>query len=218
MADFPIIFSAPMVRALFAGRKTMTRRLLYTRRKVKNGKVNATMLQGYEPGSGRLTPEGFPDDHGPDEFFTLTGWHKAKPGDRLWVRENLVRGAANVARYNVDHGQVWSPAGPTGGVAPWRWQKPNLNSIHMPRWASRLTLELTATRIERLQDIREADAIAEGVKPEPFPGDGWAPNKAAFAGLWMQLHGQSSWYHNPWVVRLTFKVHHTNIDAMEKAA
>ena len=98
---------------------------------------------------------------------------------------------------------------------PWR------PSIHMPRWASRLTLIVTATKIERLQKIANADAIAEGCgvsldhptperTREPFPVE-------AFKTLWMKLHGADAWDDNPEVVALTFTVHKANIDAVKRA-
>ncbi len=106
-------------------------------------------------------------------------------------------------------------------------------SIHMPRWASRLTLELTDVRVERLQDMEgqhpsESDAIAEGVnkihhgdgayyysafRNEPHPKN-WCDPTDAFRELWEKLNGNGSWDLNPWVWVLSFKVHHANVDAV----
>jgi hypothetical protein len=117
-------------------------------------------------------------------------------------------------------------------------------SIHMPRWASRLTLEVTDVRLQRLQDISDEDAIAEGFKSitkdgnlikygipdrDSFPGtdnDGWpwaewsTDPRQAYARLWESLHGKGSWKANPEIVALSFMIHHCNVDRFisEKAA
>jgi hypothetical protein len=93
-------------------------------------------------------------------------------------------------------------------------------SIHMPRWASRLTLIVTATKVERLQDISEAEARAEGVDPAIAGQDAHGPVKTyrtGFVRIWGDLHGTESWLSNPEVVALSFSAHQTNIDAMPKA-
>jgi hypothetical protein len=94
----------------------------------------------------------------------------------------------------------------------------------MPRWASRLTLTVTDVRVQRLQEIAEADAVAEGVNPclegnqcPDGPHGGCCAMydpKDAYAALWNSLHGPDAWDANPWVYALTFTVHHRNIDAM----
>lgn len=212
MTDIPIIFSAPMVRALLDGRKTMTRRLAW----YSNKKQGEHFI----------------------EKARASAWQRVKPGDRLWVREEF-SGA-----YSLRHkpprewppnseGWYWADGEPRYGD----WTKPK-PSIHMPRWASRLTLIVTATKIERLQAISDADAQAEGIveddgsEPDIWyvPGSGGTeigrkmdpllanrPSKV-FAGLWRALHGPDAWDANPEVVALTFTVHKQNIDAMGKAA
>lgn len=188
MTDFPIIFSAPMVRALLDGRKTMTRRMAW------RWKVHLEKLPTQEP----------------------TPWQNVKPGDRLWVRETAlywirnsdnkrVKVAAYAAEgYQLETGERWTP------------------SIHMPRWASRLTLHVTATKIERLQSISSADAIAEGcgvMLDHPNPSSTHEPFPAlAFRDLWRRLHGPASWDANPDVVAITFKVEQANIREARKAA
>lgn len=226
MNDLPVIFSAPMVRALLDGRKTMTRRLAW-------GKPMPGL---YESSGGPLTPIPRPSP-----------WQKVKPGDRLWVRENFspCNGSDDRnpkikdASYAVlaDGAQVFRDGRQVAGLdeyAPgaldnivWR------PSIHMPRWASRLTLTVTATKIERLQEMSAPDAIAEGIEMEsadpPFyyvPGiwphsitavgieePGRIPHAVrSFAKLWTHLHGAESWDANPEVVALTFTVAKQNID------
>jgi hypothetical protein len=110
----------------------------------------------------------------------------------------------------------WSP-----GDSPCRWRP----SIFMPRWASRLTLTVTDVRVQRLQDISEADAVAEGIQPlnsgfgyyDPTGSQGaaftWAAD--AFGHLWNSLHGPDAWDKNPWVAAYTFTVQHGNIDEVE---
>lgn len=196
MTDHPIIFSAPMVLALLEGRKTMTRRLAW-----RFSDVN--------------------DNH----TKTATSWQKVKPGDRLWVRESLQRFDRETQYVATMTGVV---AGP--GIARhseralWEWGKSSLPSIHMPRWASRLTLTVTATKVEGLQEITREEAIAEGV--ENYGGErDWRVGDcegtdpvAAFSALWWSLHGIGAWNENPEVVALTFRVTRANIDSMEKAA
>lgn len=206
MTDRPIIFSAPMVRALLDGRKTMTRRLALSSR-----------MKEVRPGRSRRVPIPSP-------------WQKAKPGDRLWVRENFTdRFVEN------DHCAKWVAYAADGLMFDHATGKRDANvvplkmrpSIHMPRWASRLTLVVTAVRIEPLQNISDADAKAEGIylpgshelythDPAVRAGNynGRAP-AGAFKNLWCEINGPDSWSANPEVVALTFEVHKANIDAMQ---
>lgn len=172
MTDHPIIFSAPMVRALLDGRKTQTRRL------------------------------------------ATSPLAKIAPGDRLWVRENFQ--LLSFGDYAVTRAQPCDfRYAATDRLAdadrdvrgyPWR------PSIHMPRWASRITLTVEAVHAQQLQEISEADAIAEGCPcqtPEELAGmeaRGW------FCDLWESLHGVDAWAANPAVVAITFSVHRGNID------
>jgi len=104
-----------------------------------------------------------------------------------------------------------------GGAQELKWNP----SIHMPRWASRLTLTVTDVRVQRLQDISAADSIAEGVECETCAamaqsachGKGCFSSLADFRALWNSLHGPDAWDANPWVVALTFTVEQRNIDA-----
>lgn len=186
MRDIPIIFSAPMVRALLDGRKTMTRRLAW---RVLDGKA---------------TLGGEPD-------LISSPWQKVKPGDRLWVRENF-----HAAKQSTHPALTFYAAdGDCGEIKL-------TPSIHMPRWASRLTLVVTATKIERLKEISGRDSIAEGVECPTCTAMGKSAcnrlgcfaSKGAFAELWCRLHGRESWDANPEVVALTFTVHRCNIDSL----
>lgn len=207
MTDYPIIFSAPMVKALLSGRKVMTRRLAWRQ----------TIASPKKPRPGAA--------HGEDGYsYYPTSWQRVKPGDRLWVRENLTVGYWPCrADYSADSTQV-----PSGDKLPHDKLYPRITvpSIHMPRWASRLTLVVTATKIERLNDISEADAQAEGM-PKPYFGDGDPPftenaimvsRVKQFRNLWNALHGDGAWADNPEVIAMSIIVHKQNINAMKVAA
>lgn len=202
--DRPIIFSAPMVQALLREAekpgtgKTMTRRLAWRKPKSVGGGMIRT----------KTSP-----------------WWVVKSGDRLWVRESLQRFDREppTAQYIASMTGVVAPPGierHPNGAALWQWRNKALPSIHMPRWASRLTLVVSATKTERLQEISEKDARAEGVEPAVAGADETRQIKTyrtGFVRIWRKLHGEESWLENPEVVALTFTVHKTNIDAMPKA-
>lgn len=213
MADRPIIFSAPMVQALLAGRKSQTRRVLKPQPDFRGGVGDYHDAEewGWEDEDGYhvsvldICPNGF------------------RVGDRLWVREAVCWVSGWGWRYRADNDDL-AEKRETGEVSRWR------PSIHMPRWASRLTLTVTDVRVQRLQDISEADAIAEGIQrligskgPNYFTreisgkwsGSFNAPTAAeVYSDLWNSLHGPDAWDANPWVVALTFTVQRGNIDQM----
>lgn len=226
MTDIPIIFSGAMVRAWLAGTKSMTRRLLYSERKAKGGIIpaSATALEGHPPPRVDLTKH-------IDTYYTLSGWQKVKPGDRLWVRENLTYDwKTSCWRYRADGvsllGTVSRSELPR--PTPDRWPLGVCNSIHMPREFSRLTLIVTATKIDRLQATTEEDAIAEGIHhaSPPSPVNFWTDGvstisstpRGAFGGLWQHLHGIDSWNANPDVVAISATAIKANIDSLEKVA
>lgn len=198
MTDYPIIFSAPMVRALFDGRKTMTRRLAW--RVAKRSKD-------------------FPGVVG--SFLVKSPWQNVKPGDRLWVRENFavidggtIRDGAGGAMDYVDTEIIYAAdRKPYTKITP---------CIHMPRRLSRLTLIVTATKIEPLQAITEDDAMAEGA---PLAVAGVDSRRGpirmyrtGFVALWRDLHGPDAWMENPDVVAVSFRVIQSNVDAVEAKA
>jgi hypothetical protein len=156
----PILFSAPMVRAIIEGRKTMTRRL------VKNLATAWSFTEG-DPSVG-------------DYLKCPYG----KLGDRLWVRETWCKWLGDTEIIYKSDCESQSIAG------KFTW-KP---SIHMNRAYSRILLEITDVRVEKLQDISEDDARAEGVEPMSFPD------------LWQSIHSEESWKSNPWVWAVSFKV------------
>lgn len=220
MKDYPIIFSAPMVRALMDGRKTMTRRLAWR-------EPSEEFLEYVSAVSGGIPSRisGKP-----------TIWQKVKPGDQLWVRETCsaveTHDGFDGVRYEAD--QVWRVIDNTSEAAD-KWidlfnyrnrRGATVPPIHMPRWASRLTLVVTATKMERLQEITPEDAEAEGVfrhiaecSLDKVFRDQRGPQAITyFRELWERLHGPGSWEANPEVVAISFKPHICNIDHMDRAA
>ena len=208
--DIPIMFFAPMVRALLEGRKTMTRRLAW-----RNGRA----IEGANLRLGHKIER--------QKFFPASPWQRVKPGDRLWVRETIVPSSCGfdydaggddeieLADLTNEQIEFWNKR---AGVKP--DNSPKVSPIHMPRWASRLTLIVTATKIERLQEISEEDAKFEGAVLDPLAERKFGYPQtyyAAFADLWETIHGSNTWDANPEVVALTFTVHKINIDALPKA-
>lgn len=229
MADRPIIFSGPMVRALLDGRKFQTRRLLKLAGRAPEY-IGPRGCQDDPTCWGWETPDGYFVTVEGDEKEHALGWRNGwrdwagayAPGDRLWVREAWRAGRGydgasirDMARFS----RIWFEADDANDNADaiGRRLRP---SIHMPRWASRITLTVTDVRVQRLQDISEADAVAEGIKGHGgrFSGygkaaDQWMGPIDSFASLWISLNGTQSWDANPWVVALTFNVERRNIDA-----
>lgn len=167
----PILFSAPMVRAILDGRKKQTRRVVKFKKKI--GVLNN------------------------DEFLMLCP--HGKRGDRLWVRESFLQDSGGFI-YRAD-GDFEGNAKILGGWRP---------SIFMPRWASRILLEITNVRVERINDISEEDAIAEGVDGEKEAaaiGSTWYDKpRRAYRRIWESINGQGSWDLNPFVWVIEFKV------------
>lgn len=209
MTDRPIIFSAPIVQALLAGRKTQTRRVL--RNQPANVYFNDESSTWFEWWYEGREPCGAPTRE-VERPLKLP----YSVGDRLWVRE------AHAISANIDL-PVWFRLGHEEAKAPGprvdvKWRP----SIHMPRWVSRLTLIVDDVRIERLQDISEDDARAEGVrkvagffqveKPNRMVA-GCTSARAAYALLWHSLNAKRApWSSNPWVAAISFRVVKTNID------
>ena len=227
MTARPIIFSGPMVRALIAGTKTQTRRVMKPQPPTECSIHYMLGDESWVPASQR-TPlrhhwEAWrgPLYHARPER-ALAGSFEAKmpckSGDMLWVRETWAKltdlthndpgsqALCDGCFYRADGGTVDSE------IPRWR------SSIHMPRWASRLTLAVTEVRVRRLQDISEEDARAEGVQ-------GYASGSAniltgqigaigAFSHLWNSIHGPDGWAANPWVCAVSFAVHLANVDTL----
>lgn len=217
MKERPILFSGPMVRAILEGRKTVTRRIVkpqphdfihafsFELHPFASSTFNGTPAEGIA-----VSPE--------RKVWVMEDWCKnvvgiygrckyGQPGDRLWVRETwrcrggreyeyqkhqpsiLYRCDAEVVDYCT---AVWRP------------------SIFMPRWASRITLEIESVRVERLHDITEEDAKAEGVSESMScgyldNGTSSCSPRCKFKNLWQSINGKGSWDLNPWVWMIQFK-------------
>lgn len=204
MADKGIIFSAPMVRALLDGRKTQTRRLLNPQPEFVTGRGRRI----YRDVDWRKTwredcDDDLPYSHG-DRLYVREAW--SHTGQGVWT----IQAARIVGRSGV----IYRADGDVPGAKYWP-------SIHLPREFSRLWLAVTDVRVQRVQDISEADALAEGIQPSPggwwsgADGQAAANPQAAFALLWNSLHTKhgETWDDNPWIVAVTFDVHRGNIDA-----
>ena len=244
----PIIFKAPMIRALLDGSKTQTRRTLKRQPDITSFVISDSVM-------------------GPKALRHLA---KYATGDLLWVREawRIGRWNETIGAFALDYCDgprkdwlidatdtdsrrflsMWEiccneleekgvEVSDDGlyhwdlGNSPLRWRSP----IHMPRWASRLTLEVTDVRVQRVQDISEADAWAEGVKTWRA---GWGLKEQAgfflrdkeaigatrggsvsqklFCLLWESIHGPGAWHRNDWAAAYTFKVHQMNVDEFLK--
>ena len=256
MKERPILFSAPMVRAILAGTKTQTRRVC----KPAQSHALSAVVEVPDPQERGQVYDGsrFGDEEGDVRFASPYG----QPGDRLWVRETWTDehplaiqegrysqpGRAGIPgppavkyrtiyRADGEPLQIWRNAdqlhpyftlsGPASRIDA---EYPTISSnytkrgtgvhwapsIHMPRWASRITLEITSVRVEQLQDISEADCIAEGCTKNhnsyywggPHAVSGlkqMATAKAAYRDLWESINGSGSWDANAWVWVVEFK-------------
>tara|TARA_E500000305_G_scaffold106512_1_gene105244 strand:+ start:447 stop:1016 length:570 start_codon:yes stop_codon:yes gene_type:complete len=181
----PILFNGDMVRAILEGRKTMTRRVM----KHQPGEVTAVgrPLFFQDGDTGRRVSPKCP---------------YGQQGDHLWVRETFADEAGDTRKYLGDH--IYYRADGDGVDLQGGFWTP---SIYMPRWASRITLEVTGVRVERLQDISEVDAHNEGITLDmlPYNPADQHPCRTWFRGLWEQINGPGSWDANPWVWVVEFR-------------
>ncbi|MGJ5663117.1 hypothetical protein [Morganella morganii] len=221
MKERGIIFNAEMVCAILDGRKTQTRRLAEFK----------VIEEGYNLNFSGLK-SGFYCYGVPSSGFVLRSmgagcWNDrtfplycpfGNVGDRIWVRETfglrVVRDAAGgtgeFITYRASKPDAVYCTCASGDVIPMKWKPPS----QMPRRSSRILLEITGVRVERLQDISEEDAINEGVKS--FPDGHWKCYQSdygkysptaigSFSTLWNSINGEDSWYKNPWVWVIEFK-------------
>ncbi|HCI6306017.1 morphogenetic protein [Klebsiella pneumoniae] len=214
MKERGMIFNGEMTRAILDGRKTQTRRPVKFPVHDKN--------LGCELAGNELAGELSAGNYLNSAF--------GKPGDRIWVRETWQaihdycdenghvderRYARSIPRHRGNYWhpvyeEAWGNESREDREFPWR------PSIHMPRWASRILLEITDVRVERLNTISEKDATAEGVPPAgsllpDYPGTFLTPKgdfataKVAFQRLWESIYGEESWNANGWVWVIEFK-------------
>jgi hypothetical protein len=230
-----------MIRALLDGRKTQTRRVLKPwpgdQAKWLNmetlhasptcylAEVDGNLgVQMQHPLAGTVQPYGEVDPMSPLTWVRL----KYTYGDLLWVRETIRREETDQGVgypvYAADNSRVRF-------AGKWFRQRHVIPSIHMPRWASRLTLVVTDVRVQRVQDISSSDVLAEGVEPNhrelrSIPRSAGeirkrdmyhAAHTGPFSDLWDSINAKRGfgWDANPWVVALTFDVHKCNIDQMK---
>lgn len=216
MRVLPILFSTPMIQAIKEGRKTQTRRAVTKSRSTTSGDWSSLSLD-------KAFVDGLDADYKYLKAPHLTDgtshrvYSRYEVGDVLWVREAFCLSV---------HMNCWNPGDPNEYV--YRADDPPLSmtiddkwkpSIHMPKDAARIWLKVTSVRPERLQNISEKDAIAEGVNPWisisdwnsikglnwviPSP---WLENQMAFTFLWYKINGTESWEANPWVWVIEFEV------------
>ncbi|MGQ5289780.1 hypothetical protein ACULN0_10555 [Pectobacterium actinidiae] len=206
MKERGIIFNGEMVRAILSGQKTQTRRV------VANVRPDncLTLRKPTKTKSGVHTHVLDAPQHDLCPF--------GKIGDRLWVREasglqirhDALGGTGEFRVYRASNPDAIRYKTASGEIAPIKW----VPSIHMPRHASRITLEITDVRVELLNSISEEDAQAEGV--ESLHGGYWRhyqpewtqhqlSAKSSFATLWKSIYGAESWNENPWVWAVSFK-------------
>lgn len=221
MADRPITFSAPMVQALLSGRKTQTRLVL-------------------KPQPAWGTPEHYQPMSDEDPYWAVFDADHVEtrlriryaPGDRLYVKEAW-RPTYDAEGWREDLARVARPSDFDPKMTAIEYLADGTNELggndrparYMPRWASRLTLTVTEVRVQRLQEISEDDAVAEGCAwsdlwegytPCPNPGDVRYFNSRSavrsFEKLWSGIHGPGAWDANLWVRALSFKTARKNID------
>ncbi|QHW96109.1 hypothetical protein GZS05_06545 [Klebsiella variicola] len=187
MKERGMIFNAEMVRAILDGRKTQTRRTVKPQpdedglAKETNGPWVDTSERNYRCPFGDV-------------------------GDRIWVRETWAEAGASApdlklyrANYPEHVPSHYENVPPANEI---RWTP----SIHMPRWASRILLEITDVRVERLNSISEEDAGKEGYPADPAPFGGYMDKWLWFRQLWDGIYPEQSFKHNPWVWVIEFKV------------
>jgi hypothetical protein len=217
MRERPILFSGPMVRAILDGTKTQTRRV------VKHVDPDGVVWKSAARLSGVHNLEGkFPES-------AMEWCPYGQPGDHLWVRESTHRrpmrhfltGEPLAEKYD---GGAYSADGadvltPEGFDLAWWYSRKSCPSIHMPRFACRLVLEVTGVRVERLGDISASDCWAEGIEEcdgsldeveicrlAKTMGRSIEDPQPSYAALWEQINGVGSWQANPWVWVMEFRI------------
>ncbi|WP_049202633.1 hypothetical protein [Serratia marcescens] len=231
MKERPVIFNSEMVRAILDGRKTQTRRVMAVQPESNQfGLLRITdSTKRSDIGKYHWAESNATGTHQRSALFSCPF---GQVGDRLWVRETWsdvnLEGIPAVA-YRAD-GDVYSPMDDESFLDEYgafnyedhrvtkyhfaAWYSDLIEgiegvwrpSIHMPRWASRITLEITGVRVERLNDISEEDAKAEGVKAGVSPGHEHMMHQVAFRELWQSIYSEESWSANPWVWVIEFRL------------
>ncbi|WP_447880304.1 hypothetical protein [Serratia fonticola] len=226
MKERPVLFNGDMVRAILDGRKTQTRRVM----KPQPEPCDYVDEHG-KPRGGHSWPSNIFQtmlhveeelQNGKGDWVGLVG--DACPfgdiGGRLWVRETFMdlTGTGIEVNTGLYEGYAYRADTPPGSLGDETRKEYKLKwtpSLHMPRKACRLVLEITGVRVERLDDISESDARAEGIidggclncgEPEPCGCVSPKPDATdAFAYLWQSIYGEKSWFSDPWVWVIEFK-------------
>jgi hypothetical protein len=194
----PILMQSDMVCATLRDRKTQTRRVIKPQPELTDH--SGFLWKGFLYGQGSTIENTYRN-------FSQLNCQHGRVGDHLWVREQHFYSdiGSNMVEvvYLADNKKIWQPVTNAQDAAIKRMLaiRP---SIHMPRWASRIDLEIVNIRVERLNDISEADALAEGIElhgTTRFDGE----CKLAFKQLWQSINGPGSWDQNPWVWVIEFK-------------
>lgn len=197
MKERGMIFNGEMTRAILDGRKTQTRRIMKVQPSEDFTPMNMALETDYK---ARWYTPGVVDKDGylqpaSKKVFGVSNENEGYScpfgavGDRIWVRETW-------ARYNIDqnsHDIAYRATTPADWPEEGRWRP----SIHMPRWASRILLEITNVRVERLKSISDGDAIREGCSTADMKSGDCVAD--VFARLWASIYGSDSWNANPWV-------------------
>lgn len=218
MKERPILFSGPMVRALLAGTKTQTRRVAKSKwanchLEMVDGTLEVVNTQEPEARTKLVCPYGQPGDVlvARETFYAWGRWetrYSAKKGRDEWHFVDMTLECGRSYAYDTDEDTPMIVTRRSTVVPLW-WRRP---AIFMPRAASRITLEITRVRVERLQDISIEDARAEGAPPshpsidrvsrefgfKDFP-------RSWYAQLWDEINGPGSWTANPWVWVVEFR-------------
>ena len=228
----PMMFRPELVRAILDGRKTQTRRPVTVRNSERQASPDAWPFDLERAWKDTSFPElGFgeylhvPFRHPEEDWSQETSerwWCRWKPGDHIYVQEGAIKIGHERTGRNGQY--LWPKLSDTFTEEDARnwfdksclytldlqhddpmYDEPHgtLNKMFMPRWASRITLEITGVRVERLNEISEADAIAEGCQCAGVPAS--LTNRGAFAKLWESINGPDSWAANPWVWVIEFK-------------
>jgi len=212
MKSRPILFSAPMIRALVAGTKTQTRRIVKRPPALRaDDPMCIEWVENWKQYAAKVL-------RGDNHALAPCNDTYGQPGDRLWVRETWQawdktsheydeyepwsrerRGNLTFSQYHAERGMpdAIEYEADSASTGPWN------PSIHMPRWASRITLGITGIRCERLNEISEEDAKDEGVVG--FKGNPHPTAVDAYCNLWESINGPGSWDANPWVWVISFK-------------
>lgn len=228
MTERPILFSGPMVRAILGGRKTQTRRVVKPAPDWEQPEpLCSTTVEGWQ---GPIDRSMWSESADPEMDVRRSPY--GGPGDGLWVKESGLHKRGPLFElfiHDATPDQYWASPDhrgekltveargkPGAGIGP-AIARDNHKamgfkarpSIHMPRWASRLILDVADVRVERLHSISEDDAEAEGVQEPslvPTLGAFWS-SRDGFAKLWSHINGRESWDANPWVWVVTFEPH-----------